>query len=280
MAIFLHRPYVSDGHLQSASASVARDAFSICASAALEINHILRLYRRHFSLHTAPYFISYATYVSATIHVRMAAQRRPGSGAHRCLRNCLEILVEQQTRCYAPRRTLQILLDLAGRLRVDVGDFSVLGSSGDQIHDDGRGNQDGSAGYSSGLCPPSEDNLTQEASEPTTWSNQDVLGAYDIGSDPMLVDIDIDEIIKSFDLASKDAFQRAPQSNQDGLIRPEFSSGGPQQAAANSGLDITSSMTATLDVEGGFFLAQDTLSFPDSLFGLDFDASWLPSSSD
>ncbi|KAF4438260.1 hypothetical protein FACUT_5125 [Fusarium acutatum] len=78
------------------------------------------------SLLTAPYFISYATYVSATIHVRMAAQKSPGSQAHLCLRTCLEILSEQQTWCHAPKRTMRILLGIMNRLGVNAGEFVAI----------------------------------------------------------------------------------------------------------------------------------------------------------
>lgn len=274
MIIFLHRLYVSNGHLQSASASVARDAFLICASAAMDVDQMLRLYRRHFCLQTAPYFISYATYVSATTYVRMASQSSPGSVAHKCLRNSLEMLEEQQTRCYALRRTLQILLDLAGRLKVDVGGFSVLGSSGHQMDDERRvRNLDLLARPESGPCPHDQDSATQNIA-----TSQEVRGTF-VGSDPMLVDIDIDEIIKSFDLASKEPFEPAPLPNQDEFNRSASSMSDPRQAAGNSDLEGSSSMYGALSVDDGFFQGQDTLLFPDSLFGLDFDASWLPSSS-
>ncbi|KAJ4308323.1 hypothetical protein N0V84_012163 [Fusarium piperis] len=118
LVILLHRPFVSDGHLQSVSASAARDAFSHCAVAALEIHHLLQVYRQHFCLKSVPYFVSYATYVSATIHVRMAAQTGPESGAHNYLRSCLEILGEHQAKCFAPRRTMKVLLSIMDRLYV------------------------------------------------------------------------------------------------------------------------------------------------------------------
>ncbi|KAI9902252.1 hypothetical protein N3K66_004069 [Trichothecium roseum] len=61
LIILLHRPFVSDGHLQSASETTARAAFAKCAAAASEINRLLHIYRQNFCLGTVPYFVSYAT---------------------------------------------------------------------------------------------------------------------------------------------------------------------------------------------------------------------------
>ncbi|KAI1009019.1 hypothetical protein LB504_001940 [Fusarium proliferatum] len=126
LIILIYRPFLSEGHLTSVSGIAAPEAFFNCVTAAIEIHQILQIYKQHFCFRTAPYFISYATYVSATIHVRMAAQRSPGSQAHACLRNCLEILSEQQTWCHAPKQTLKILLGIMNRLGVNVGEFVAI----------------------------------------------------------------------------------------------------------------------------------------------------------
>lgn len=121
LIILLHRPFVSGGQFASAVESTVSDAFEICEAAALKIDGLLRCYRTRFCIKSPPYFISYATYVSGTIHVRTAALKRQGSTAQQCLRNCLEILSEHQEICHAPRWSLSILLGLARRLHVDVG---------------------------------------------------------------------------------------------------------------------------------------------------------------
>ncbi|KAJ4087645.1 hypothetical protein NW756_007793 [Fusarium oxysporum] len=126
LIILIYRPFLSEGHLTSVSTTVAPEAFFNCVTAAIEIHQILLLYRQQFCFRTAPYFISYATYVSATIHVRMAAQKSVGSQAHLCLRNCLEILSEQQTWCHAPKRTMKILLGIMNRLGINVGEFVAI----------------------------------------------------------------------------------------------------------------------------------------------------------
>lgn len=133
--ILLHRPFVSEGHLKSVSAPATSSAFSICETAATDIDGLLRSYKKQWCIKSPPYFLSYATYVSATIHVRIAAQRSSGSKAHRCLLNCLEILSEHQSVCHAPRRSMSILLGLVKRLNVQVGREFTAEASRTADHD-------------------------------------------------------------------------------------------------------------------------------------------------
>jgi hypothetical protein len=121
LTILLSRPFLSEGHLQTLSKEHAGLAFTACVTAATEIDAILRLYKMHFCLRTCPYFISYATYASGTIHARVAAQRPAGSQSQQMLRHCLEVLSEQQKECHAPRQSMKTLLGLVKRLGVDVG---------------------------------------------------------------------------------------------------------------------------------------------------------------
>ncbi|KAJ4856808.1 fungal specific transcription factor domain-containing protein [Trichoderma breve] len=127
--ILLHRPFVSDGHLQSADQSRVSQSFAVCAAAASDVNGLLQAFRPNFCVKATPYAMSYAIYVSATIHLRIAAQRRPGSEAHRSLRNCLDALFEHQMMSYASRRCLSILKGLMKRLKVDVSDSTGSASS-------------------------------------------------------------------------------------------------------------------------------------------------------
>ncbi|KAF2871077.1 fungal-specific transcription factor domain-containing protein [Massariosphaeria phaeospora] len=124
LLILLHRPFVFEGHLKSTAAH-ARNEFTICESAASDIDVLLHWYRKHWCMKAPPYFVSYATYVSATIHVRVAAQN-PHGEAHQRLQICLEILSEHQKVCHAPRRALANLLLVVQRLNVNVGSIPVL----------------------------------------------------------------------------------------------------------------------------------------------------------
>ena len=126
LTILLSRPFLSEGHLQALSKEHTGLAFTACVTAATEIDAILRLYKTKFCLKTCPYFISYATYASGTIHARVAAQRPAGSQSQQMLRHCLEVLSEQQKECHAPRQSMKTLLGLAKRLSVDVGVRSCL----------------------------------------------------------------------------------------------------------------------------------------------------------
>lgn len=190
MVILLHRPFVSDGHLQSTS-SGAGQAFSYCATAALEIDKILQLYQEHFCMSTTPYFVSYATYVSATIHVRIAAQRQSDSSAHKCLQRCLDALGEHQTICHAPRQTIRILKGLILRLGVKTHHIPEPVSLD-----------------CSKLAASTRERLTQT---PRIEDRQHLRSPPDsrsgIGEDnsvPGFMDLDIDEVMRSFAMNSTD----------------------------------------------------------------------------
>lgn len=120
MTILVHRPMVSNIQMDNSSPSVTIAAFSACSEAASEIDRILHLYEENFCMKTAPYIISYATYVSATIHVRIAAQCKPGSVAHKALRNCLAVLDTQQSVGWSPRRAKRVIDRLVTSLGVDI----------------------------------------------------------------------------------------------------------------------------------------------------------------
>ncbi|OLN87435.1 Nitrogen assimilation transcription factor nit-4-like protein 9 [Colletotrichum chlorophyti] len=126
LTILLHRPFVADGHLYNTSRSISVNSFITCASAADSIVNILRTYDKVFSIRHAPYLISYATYVAATIHVRIAAKRSTGSEARERLETCLSVFRENQETNWAVRRAKTIVEGLMTRLGVsltrDAGD--------------------------------------------------------------------------------------------------------------------------------------------------------------
>lgn len=121
LVILLNRPFVSEGHLYSDSPTVMAEAFAACATAATRIVNLLRVYNHAFSIKRAPYLVSYATYVSATILVRIAAQRKsPRSDAHTNLRTCLSVLEKNQETNWAVRKARKVIIDLADRMRVEL----------------------------------------------------------------------------------------------------------------------------------------------------------------
>lgn len=249
LIILLHRPFVSDGHLQSASETTARAAFSKCAAAATDIDRLLHIYRQNFCLGTVPYFVSYATYVAGTIHVRLAAQKKgtgmatgmaTGTGtARRCLRVCLDTLGEQQRRCHGPRRTLAILVGLCARLGVDVGRVLVMGGRTTY----GMGCEGGI------ICRRGEEEREDEEEqeeEVPRGGNGDLDGEASIDFDALMGDVDMEEILRSFDAPPPPP--PPPAAQTDGASRPAWD--------ADPGTETW--------VPG----AQDqVLYYPDSLFG-------------
>ncbi|PSN68595.1 hypothetical protein BS50DRAFT_586044 [Corynespora cassiicola Philippines] len=118
--ILLHRPFVADGHLYNTSRAISVNSFLSCATAASNIVHILRAYHKAFSVRRAPYLISYATYVAATIHARIAAKQGPENYAIRRLYTCLAVFRENQETNWAVRRANTIVQGLMRRLGVRI----------------------------------------------------------------------------------------------------------------------------------------------------------------
>lgn len=118
--ILLHRPFVAEGHLHIADQSVATSSFTTCTAAAARIIHLLQAYDQAFSIRRAPYLISYATYVAATIHVRVAAQREGGSRSHASLWTCIDIFQKNMETNWAVRRAKNVILHLMDQMGVQL----------------------------------------------------------------------------------------------------------------------------------------------------------------
>ncbi|KAK7409593.1 hypothetical protein QQX98_008188 [Neonectria punicea] len=234
LVILLHRPFVSDGHLQSVSTSAASDAFGICAAAAWEIHGILQLYQKSFCMMTAPYFVSYATYVSATIHVRIAAQRGADSEAHKCLQNCLDVLAQHQIKCHAPRRTTRILKGLMHRLNVNLRNVPSVNSS-----------------HQPGVETPETSNTVNHVDiHDHLHSNEASHEDFQVSIDPILTNLDIDEIMRSFDY--------------------EVRSPGQSVAVGDSAKQFMLTPADEFNPQfGEFNMVSDSLLFLDPLFGID-----------
>lgn len=124
LQILLHRPFVAEGHLHTTDLSVAITSFSTCTVAANRIIHLLQAYDHTYSIRRAPYLISYATYVAATIFVRVAAQKEGGSRAHASLRACFSIFKKNQETNWAVRRAGNVILHLMSRMGVNLDTHS------------------------------------------------------------------------------------------------------------------------------------------------------------
>ncbi|PVI06865.1 hypothetical protein DM02DRAFT_649211 [Periconia macrospinosa] len=167
LMILLHRPFVADGHLYNTSRSISVNSFMACATAADQIVQLLRAYDKAFSVRRAPYLISYATYVAATIHARIAAKRGPGSHAHNSLETCLAVFRENQETNWAVRRANGIVQNLMKRLGVPVPS-------------------------------PDRTQIDKETSESNHHNTPDTSSNRSARSEPSLQNIDIDGIIQSF----------------------------------------------------------------------------------
>ncbi|KAF1732927.1 Nitrogen assimilation transcription factor nirA [Beauveria bassiana] len=257
LVILLHRPFVSEGHLQSASSFIAREALSHCVIAAFEVHDMLQLYKQHFCVKTVPYFMSYATYVSATIHARLASLKSMGSLPGQCLKNCLNVLAEQQTKCLAPRRTLKILKQLIRRLGLRMEDLPT------EEFEVSRGNEPDSDGH---ILTPAMSSLP-EVTYLSRVSEQPPAGVvaedrmHDgnmTDFDSMFLDMDMDGILKSFGVISNEAVPVHPGGNRfDGGMVLE-SMGNVESTALEQEYE-TGPGSSGVPV------------FSDPLFGFDFD---------
>ncbi|CAK7210651.1 hypothetical protein SBRCBS47491_000847 [Sporothrix bragantina] len=120
LLILLHRPFVSDGHLHANLRALSTRSFMTCAQAATAIVSLLRCYNAAFSVRRAPYLISYATYVAATIHVRIAAQPGFATEAKEALAICLMVFDENSETNWAVKRARAVIGGLMQRMGVSV----------------------------------------------------------------------------------------------------------------------------------------------------------------
>lgn len=140
LRVLLHRPLVADGQLHMTLPSTSKSSFAACTEAAMNIVKLVRLYDRSFSMGRAPYLMSYgmctvshalsnernyadrisATYVAATIHVRIAATRASSSEAHDHLRTCLRVFDQNSATNYAVRKASIVIEALMKRMNISI----------------------------------------------------------------------------------------------------------------------------------------------------------------
>ena len=198
LAILLHRPFVADGHLYNTSRAISVNSFMECASAASNIVHLLRVYDRSFSIRRAPYLISYATYVAATIHARIAAKQDVNSEAHSNLETCLAVFQENQETNWAVQRANGIVQGLMKRLGV------VMRSASDGwiIDRDRRAvTSPSQLAETRRDDVPSNTDVSHTMTPMNNWST-----SRHISTNGGIIDLDIDGIIQSF-LGEQDSAQ-------------------------------------------------------------------------
>jgi hypothetical protein len=136
LIILLHRPLII-GHDGVINSTTAHESVNACTAAANQIVQILHDYSQHFSLSSAPYMLSYATYISATIHARIVAQKGSNSSVFQSLVLCRNILAEH-TRLYSAAEKAKENLDkLISHLGISAADDNLRtgspGSSGNNF---------------------------------------------------------------------------------------------------------------------------------------------------
>ncbi|KAJ5959780.1 uncharacterized protein N7479_006930 [Penicillium vulpinum] len=121
LIILVHRPLII-GHDGITNSTTAHESVNACTAAANQIVQILHDYSQHFSLSSAPYMLSYATYISATVHARIVAQKGSNSTVFQSLVLCRNILCEH-TRLYSAAEKARENLDkLIFHLGISVAD--------------------------------------------------------------------------------------------------------------------------------------------------------------
>jgi len=246
LRVLLHRPLVADGHLHLTLPSTSKLSFAACTEAAMNIVKLVRLYDKAFSMGRAPYLMSYATYVAATIHVRIAATRASSSEAHDHLRTCLRVFDRNSETNYAVRKASIVIEALMDRMGVSV-DHSDPGGGSKSVNETGPATTN-STSPNDNFAPPrrsSEYSLLQNGMEnrnnpePTMVAGQFVPG------------LDVDAIIHSF-------MQEQQSGQADGGYVP----------MTNTASNFPSAQGVENVLQGGF---PNAGMFDDALFG--FNAS-------
>ena len=235
LRILLHRPFVSEGHLQSAQPTVALNSFSSCVAAADSIAQYLDSFKRAHTFQKAPYFLIYAAYVSATIHVRIAAQKQLETNAYEYLRTCFQVFDlcnEGNTAAVNCKNVIQRLMGRMGVSLPNEGPFELDPS----------------------CVPASNVSWSKDATEPDQRS-KDVEDNPDGGSDLGATqvqgwdfgDLDFDAVLQSFDQNSNTASRNLthqPPTNTD-TQQPDQATSDPFGLAGN--MDISNSLGDTFD---------------------------------
>ncbi|KAJ5698993.1 hypothetical protein N7462_000998 [Penicillium macrosclerotiorum] len=120
LVILSQRPLFTGNNGHARHSTTAFEAVNVCTTAANYIVQILRDYSQHFLITTAPYIMSYATYIGATIHARIVAQKGKSSSSFQSLIFCQSILEQQQCLYGAAGKAKANLDKLVGHLGISI----------------------------------------------------------------------------------------------------------------------------------------------------------------
>lgn len=187
LQILLHRPFVSEGHLQCALPTVALDSFSSCVAAADSIAQYLDSFNRAHTFKKAPYFLFYASYVSATIHVRIAAQKQLETNAYAYLRTCFLVFDVNGDSNNAAAKAKAVIQQLMNRMGVSLPNEEPLQSTSADVQQDPA---------------PRSQNPTPRSTTDTPVQGYQGLDA-NVGASQLqewdFGDLDFDAVLQSFD---------------------------------------------------------------------------------
>ncbi|KAL4892888.1 fungal-specific transcription factor domain-containing protein [Aspergillus ambiguus] len=126
LIILSQRPSINDSHRNGGVSTSVHESVNACTAAANQIAQILRDYSQGFSIHSAPYLLSYAAYISATIHARVVAQKGQASSAFQFLILCRNALKANERLYSAAGKAGANLDKLACRLGINLAEDSVV----------------------------------------------------------------------------------------------------------------------------------------------------------
>lgn len=261
LTILLHRPFVADGHFYNTSRPISVNSFITCASAADSIVSVLRVYDRAFSVRHAPYLISYATYVAATIHVRIAAKRSTESQPRECLEKCLSVFRENRETNWAVRRAQTIVEGLMMRLGVSLDQGHNISQPRDRTPPTIR---------AQAIVPAAQQHFTETENIPHAAQEH---SAQIVPEEPSFSQrwSDIDGIIQSF-VRGQDFNTASAAPVQAGFLQQQVP---PGQVGQTSNLGTSSFVGNQSWFQGMAEGDNNSASFDDLLFG--FNGSALDS---
>ncbi|GAD97255.1 predicted protein [Paecilomyces variotii No. 5] len=134
LIILSQRPSINDSQENKANSVTALEAVKACTAAANQIVQILDDYSQNFCISSAPYLLSYAAYISATIHARVVAQTGPSSNAFHSLLLCRNVLRKNEVLYSAAVKARTSLDKLMDQLGITLSDGNTeTGSPGGTI---------------------------------------------------------------------------------------------------------------------------------------------------
>ncbi|KAJ5409017.1 hypothetical protein N7509_002900 [Penicillium cosmopolitanum] len=122
LIILSKRPLFTGNDERPNNPASAFESINTCTAAANQIVQILRDYSQHFAISSAPYMLSYATYISATIHARIVAQKGKSSTSFQSLMLCRNVLQEHHCLYGAAGKAKESLDRLCDHLGIDAAE--------------------------------------------------------------------------------------------------------------------------------------------------------------